>query len=362
MPRTSRIVYLDLTHLGRHVTGLERIAIELFEKRTFPGVELRTVRARGLLQLIVKQQLLFPLLALIHPRATFVFPGFPPSPVMSLWPGRVVHYVHDLFLIERRAELSGKARWYMAWPFALAVRRLKRFFTNSQKTAAELRPYVRPDAMIELYRPAVANVFDLASTGRAERQREPGCLDLVALGTVEPRKNYAYAARIVRALRARGLPHATLHIIGRTGWGDAAAAVAGAAGVIVHGYLDTADARRIIESADAYLCTSHDEGLGLPLLEVQFAGLPVIAPDKPVFREVLGHSGTFVPCDDAEAAAASICCMMEDARWRTSAAEAAKANLARWNEAAEIDRDRVGALLGGDGSARIEGDPLPARP
>ena len=52
--------------------------------------------------------------------------------------------------------------------------------------------------------------------------------------------------------------------------------------------------KRVLEAADVYLCTSHDEGLGLPLLEAQFAGLPIVAPDKPVFREVLAGSGTFI--------------------------------------------------------------------
>ena len=76
-PRRTR-VFLDLTHVGRHVTGIERVAIEQFEKVDFAGAELSTVRARGLVSMIFKQQILLPLLAILYPRARFVFQAFRP--------------------------------------------------------------------------------------------------------------------------------------------------------------------------------------------------------------------------------------------------------------------------------------------
>ncbi len=141
-------VFIDLTHVGRHVTGIERVAIEQFEKVEFAGAELSMIRARSVVSMIFKQQILLPLLAILYPRARFVFPGFPPSPFFSLIVERVTLYVHDTFLLTRRADLSTKARLYMAPQFALAVHRLKHFFVNSEKTAGELRNYVRDDADI----------------------------------------------------------------------------------------------------------------------------------------------------------------------------------------------------------------------
>ena len=52
---------------------------------------------------------------------------------------RLLLYVHDLFLLTRREELNARARAYMAPSFALAMRTVRRFFTNSLTTAAELR-------------------------------------------------------------------------------------------------------------------------------------------------------------------------------------------------------------------------------
>lgn len=339
-------VYLDLTHVGRHVTGIERIAIELFEKAGLAGVAMRPVRARGgTLGMILVQQLLIPLLALVHPRALFVFPGFPPSPLMSLARRRTILYVHDCFLLTRRQDLGWKARLYMAGPFRLAVTRLKHFLVNSSKTRDELTHFVGADAEISLYRPGVRNVFGLEASDRAERDPTPRPLRLLALGTIEPRKNYAGAAGVLDALRRAGFADAELHVVGREGWGDDAARLKATPGVVLHGYLSAVDARRVIERADLYLCTSHDEGLGLPLLEVQYAGLPVIAPDAAVFREVLGGSGTFIDPASPGDAARRIAALVATPGWRATTSRAALANVAAWNASVATDRAGVEGML-----------------
>lgn len=338
-------VYLDLTHVGRHVTGIERIAIELFEKVDFENAEIVPVRARGLVSLIFKQQVLFPLLALFNPHARFVFPGFPPSPLMQLFRERVVVYVHDLFLVTRRQDLGRKAKLYMAWPFQRAVTRLKHFLVNSEKTRAELEPFVATDASISLYRPAVRNIFGLAAGERAQRGDSSGVVRLISIGTIEPRKNFGYAAAIRDALAEHDSDAVTLDIVGREGWGGEAERLAGRNGINLRGYLSLAEARSAIENSDVYLCTSHDEGLGLPLLEVQYAGLAVVAPDQPVFREVLRDSAIYIPQDDAEAAAHAIRTALSQPGWRRRSIEAAQSNLDRWNSAASADATRARSMF-----------------
>lgn len=339
-------VFLDLTHLGRHVTGIERVTIEQFEGVDFAGAEVIAVRANGLLSLVLRQQIWLPLLALFHPKAMFVFPGFPPSPLFALASNRVILYVHDLFLITRWADLGLKARLYMAWPFAFAAKRLKHFQVNSEKTAAELAPFVRRDARISLYRPGVRNVFGLEPGDRAQRASAVSALSIVALGTVEPRKNYGAALAILDALAARGLP-AHLHIIGREGWGHAQAALAAHPAVSIHGYLEAARVKVILEAADLYLCTSHDEGLGLPLLEAQYAGLALVAPDKAVFHEALGASALLIDPANAQASAAAIGRLVSVPDWRVRTTAASLANVARWNTQAALDRAAARQMFAG---------------
>lgn len=339
MSAKPKTVYLDLTHAGRHVTGLERVALEQFAKVTFENARVVPVRASGVLSMIWRQQVVLPVLAALKPSAHFIFPGFPPSPLFALVRRRVFMYVHDTFLITRKHDLSAKARLYMAPQFAFALRHLRRFMVNSEKTLAEMRPHVAHNADIRLYRPSVANVFDLgAGSCRAQaRSDEATPMRIVTLGTIEPRKNYAAAVAILDALRANGAHGAELHIIGRQGWGEDSARIAAHPGVTVHGYLEALSVKALLESADVYLCTSHDEGLGLPLLEAQYAGLPVIAPDAPVFREVLGASGTFVTPGDAAASAEAILDLMGRPGWREAASKAALHNVHRWNALAAAD-------------------------
>ena len=355
MPR----VLVDHTHCGRHVTGLERITLELFSKEALAPLDVEIVRASNWRNMILQQTLGLPLHLLRERSAPILCPGFPPSTLLT-WIGgdRVVPYIHDLFLMTRPQDLNARAKLYMVAPFRRIVRRAKLFLVNSQTTAHELRLFCRPDAEVVLYRPRVRNVFGLEQGGREERPSSERTMRLIAVGTVEPRKNLAAAAGVLTALRQGSRPDATLDIVGRPGWGVDIAQLAAIPGVTVHGYQTRERARTLIEAADALISTAHDEGLGLPLLEAQYAGLPVVAPDQPVFREVLGESGLLLDPSDAAAAAARIGTALAQPGWRMAHARSAQANLARWNAAAAEDHAAVIDCLRGL-AARFQTADLP---
>ncbi|HEX5210699.1 MAG TPA: glycosyltransferase [Pseudolabrys sp.] len=339
-------VYVDHTHLWRPVTGIERIAAQLFSQEALAPLDVVPVTAANTGAMIAAQTLGLPTRLVRSPSSLLLCPGFPPTPLLLAFGARVIPYVHDLFLLSRRQDLNWRARLYSAFPFGLAVRRLTRFMVNSADTAAKLAAYCRRDAEIVVYRPPAQNVFRLHPADRAGRAVHAAGIRLAALGTVEPRKNLPAAARIVEALRAQGYAAATLDIVGRRGWGGDWAQLSAMPGVTLHGYQPAARVSEILERADALICTSHEEGLGLPLLEAQFAGLPVIAPDQPVFREVLGVSGIFIDPAKPDAAAAAIEMHFAVPDWRKTYVHLAAENLRRWNDAATADRDRVVAWLG----------------
>jgi glycosyltransferase involved in cell wall biosynthesis len=272
-------------------------------------------------------------------------PGFPPSPLLRPFASRVLPYIHDDFLLSRCSDLNRRARLYMAGPFKLALRRYPRFLTNSGDTKRKLAVHCRPDAEITLYRPPVRNVFDLRSNERAERHARPLPLRLIALGTVEPRKNFAAAAHIVSALRAHGFPGATLDVVGRRGWGDDWQTLEAMPGVTLHGYQPGDRVSQLLRDADIFICSSHDEGLGLPLLEAQYAGLPIVAPGAAIFREVLADSGIFIDPSEPAAAAAKIAGVLARGDWRPRYAGLAAQNLRRWQTLAAADRDAVIGLI-----------------
>ncbi len=66
----------------------------------------------------------------------------------------------------------------------------------------------------------------------------------------------------------------------------------------VHFVGSVADVRPFLASADAFLFASEEEGQGLAVLEAVAAGLPVLATDLPVLRELFDeYSMTVVPRD-----------------------------------------------------------------
>jgi glycosyltransferase involved in cell wall biosynthesis len=339
-------ILVDNTHLGRHVTGLERITLELFSATKLAPLDVVPVTAHGLRQMLTTQTLGLPM-RLAASSSILLCPGFPPSPLLRPFASRVLPYIHDDFLITRRAELNMRARLYMAGPFRFALRHYPRFLANSGDTRRKLAAHCRPDAEVTLYRPSVRNVFGLTASARPELNVQPRPLRLIALGTVEPRKNFAAAANIVSALRMRGFPAATLDIVGRPGWGSDWQALEKHPGVTLHGYQPAGRVNQLLEAADLFICTSHDEGLGLPLLEAQYAGLPIIAPDAAIFHEVLGESGIYINPADPASAAERIAAVLSMQDWRTRYVALAERNLARWNDLARGDREAVVSLIAG---------------
>jgi len=318
----------------------------LFSREALAPIAVEIATAHSVRAMVFQQTIALPSRLTRDRSAILICPGFPPSLPASLFGARCLPYIHDLFLITRPGDLNPRAKLYMAPAFRAAVRRLPRFMVNSQTTREELKNFCRPDAEIQLYRPAVRNVFGVEAQANAARASDEPTINLIALGTIEPRKNLLAAAAIVTALRARGFADARLDIVGRQGWGEDATKLAQIPGVVLHGYQPIERVRALLGAADALISTSHDEGLGLPLLEAQYAGLQIIAPDQPVFREVLGDSGLFINPSDASDAADRIASWARSPGSRAGARAAALNNLDRWMALANADHIQVLRMLG----------------
>jgi glycosyltransferase involved in cell wall biosynthesis len=354
---SNNIINVDYTHVARRASGIERVTVEQFSGNVLSPLQLSPLAAsyKNRISVFLAQMIGLPLHALRHSDEIYIFPGFPPSPYFAFSGACSVLFVHDLFLLTRRSDLNSVGRYYLAPLFYLAIKNFKYFLTVSENTARELKAYCSPDAQIVPFRPYVRNVFGLAEEDRVSRPARPRRLRVVSVGTIEPRKNFPEAAQICEALASRLGGEVELHIIGRAGWGPDVNWLRDRPNVILHGYVDDAAARSIISASDLMLCTSHDEGLCLPLIEVQYSGVPVVAPDKRIFREVLGSSGIFVKTHAPEQAAKQIADVTAVPSWRVNYAAASRANIIRWNAIAENDRPNVISFLSRLASGRVQG-------
>ncbi|WP_336485618.1 glycosyltransferase [Methylobacterium nigriterrae] len=354
---SPRRVTIDQTHLRGHVTGIERVARDLFAPERLSPHPVRLVRSPSLARMILAQQVGLPLRGMADRSGLYLFPGFPPGPLCALIGTRCILYVHDTFLITRPRDLSWKSRLYMAPSFRLAMRYGRRFLVNSHTTGEALRAVCAPDALVALLRPSVADVFGLSGSAGPAPYRAGEPLRLLAIGTIEPRKDYPAALALAAALNAAGVA-AELHIVGRVGWGRHAFLDAPPPFLTLHGYVDDAALRRLAESCHALVSTSKAEGLGLPLLEVQHGGLPVIAPEGAVFSEVLGGSGLFIRPEDPQGSAARLIDWLGTGTL-DAAARAARRNVARWNALAAGDAERFRHFLAAGPSAYAAAGTVP---
>lgn len=130
------------------------------------------------------------------------------------------------------------------------------------------------------------------------------------VGTLEPRKRHAQVLEAFELLWARH-PDLNLVFIGKLGWNmaDFRARLQGhpEAGRRFHWLSGISDEflERIYAASACLIAASEGEGFGLPLIEAARHGLPIIARDIPVFREVAGdHAYYFSGLDPAPLAGA----------------------------------------------------------
>jgi len=139
------------------------------------------------------------------------------------------------------------------------------------------------------------------------------------VGTIEPRKGHLQALEAFEQLWAEGAD-LNLVIVGREGWKGLADADRRTLPRILERlraspelgrrllWLDGVDddtLQQVYLASSCLLFPSEGEGFGLPLIEAAHHGLPLMARDLPVFREVAGdHAHYFAGMDGADLAAA----------------------------------------------------------
>jgi glycosyltransferase involved in cell wall biosynthesis len=99
------------------------------------------------------------------------------------------------------------------------------------------------------------------------------------------------------------------------------------------------DPREVYAIASVVFCPSFRESFGRVAAEAMVNGIPVVASDLPAFRELIGdnEAGLLFPPGDANAAAAALSRLVDDADLRERLGQAGRARAARFAPAVAVD-------------------------
>ncbi len=226
----------------------------------------------------------------------------------------------------------------------------------SHATADALRQFAAAEGLTDALPPV--GVFPLGtklSPSSAEPRRGVSAIFAIAnrpflmVGTIEPRKNHALVLdAFERFWEAGGT--APLVVIGRRGWQCEATlrrfgSLTANGKPFTHiGDASDADLHFAYRHARCLIFPSIAEGFGLPIAEALAQGLPAIASDIPVHREVGGHLATYIPLGNTDYLA-DLLLAIENGSAVLTAPEPGAIHLPTWSESAAALRVEIDRLL-----------------
>ncbi len=144
---------------------------------------------------------------------------------------------------------------------------------------------------------------------------------VLAVGTLEPRKNLATLIEAYSQLPTALSQRFPLVVAGRPGWGhtliDKKMASLERAGVLrILGHVPESDLPALYAASTLFVYPSLYEGFGLPPLEAMASGVPVIVANRASLPEVVGNAAIQTEALDAVALAVEMTRVLEDASLR----------------------------------------------
>ena len=235
--------------------------------------------------------------------------------------GVAVHFVvYDIIpLLHPQWTVPGMPEAFAAWLLAIA-RQSHRLLCISATVAADVRNWLIrnapeqpvPDVVhFHLGADILPQSANAAETKAAPLPDLPGRKIFLSVGTIEPRKGQAQTLAAFEQLWQEG-EDAVLVLVGKAGWmmDEFVDRLArhpenGRRLFWLQGIGD-AELDDVYRRATALIAASEAEGFGLPLIEAARHGLPIIARNIAVFREVAGKHAFYFAGESASSLARSI--------------------------------------------------------
>jgi glycosyltransferase involved in cell wall biosynthesis len=214
---------------------------------------------------------------------------------------KLVMTIHDLVPLATPNYHKPSYRTYFTAVLPHLLRQCDMLIVDSNATHADLaRFFDVPSHMVRTI-PAAGRWPANGHEPVAEPERY-----LLAVGTLEPRKNLARVLRAFVQVKKQlpELPDRLL-IAGRPGWGNVEGELLlkNRQDISWLGYVPDDDLKELYRKAQALVYPSLYEGFGMPVLEAMNLGCPVITSDRSSLPEVAGNAALYVDPESVESIA-----------------------------------------------------------
>ena len=246
--------------------------------------------------------------------------------------------VHDLSFLVMPETFPPPLRRYLEEAVPRSVARADLILADSEATRRDLIRLLgaAPDRIAVLYSGVSADFTPQAQPGEAARLRARYGLAeryILAVGTVQPRKNYR---RLMQAVEPLGVQ---LVIVGKRAWlsEPIVAEAERRVHVLMPGFIEDGDLPALYRQAALLAFPSLYEGFGLPVLEAMACGTPVVASTASSVPEVVGEAGLLVEPTNVDGWTAAMRRLLDDTALRRRLREAGlrRAAAFTWEAAAQ---------------------------
>ena len=158
---------------------------------------------------------------------------------------------------------------------------------------------------------AAGPVVEARPAAAAIERYTAGADFILAVGTVQPRKNISRLVQAYISLRRRNVTKARLIIVGRDDWQHSeihslAVASPSADDIVFAGYLADELVAALYQTCAVFVYPSLYEGFGLPVLEAMACGAPVITSNVSSLPEIAGEAAILVDPQSVEQISAAL--------------------------------------------------------
>lgn len=266
---------------------------------------------------------------------------FNPKLSVPLFAGcKTVFTMHGLEQFAASRYFMWHDRLYFKSAMRLYCRKADAILCMTHAGKADLQRYLGASAdkihvIPESYNERCRIIHDESELSRArEKFNLPGRF-LLFVGGITPLKNLPTLLRALQSLKSKGYEH-KLVIAGFRRWKhERDMALVSKLGidkeVIELGFIDDEDLPRIYNLADCCVLPSFYEGFGIPILEAQACGCPMVISNPAPMREVAGSAAlVFDPRDDGKLAE-TIATLLENEELRVKLIERGLENVKKYD-------------------------------